>query len=500
MQAGPFLLEMDEICKSFPGVRALDRAKLRVTRGTVHALMGENGAGKSTLMKILIGIYHADTGKIIFKGQEAEITSPNIALKMGIAMIHQELMPILDMRVYENIFLGREATNFMRLVDDRAMIRACSDLFGELGIEGISPTTKMRELSVAYLQMVEIAKAYSFHSDLIIMDEPTSAISEKEVETLFRMIRKLRGEGIGIIYISHKIDEIFEICDEITVFRDGKFVGHDTVANMTRDHLYSLMVARDLTNYFAKSKHERGEVLFEVKNLSLDKKFHDISFQLRKGEILGICGLMGAGRTEIVETIFGIRKASGGTLYRNGREIAINSVRDAMRQGIALATEDRKTYGLFLELDIRQNTTICYLNQISRRSPFLRQKKETELTNGMVNALNVKTPSIYQMARNLSGGNQQKVVLAKWLISEPDILILDEPTRGIDVGAKSEIYSIMDDLTKRGKSIIMISSEMPEIIGMSDRIIVVREGEITAELDNSDRQVTQEDIIRYAAN
>ncbi|MDR2184647.1 MAG: sugar ABC transporter ATP-binding protein [Treponema sp.] len=491
---------MEGISKSFPGVCALDNAQFHLKPGTVHALVGENGAGKSTLMKILIGVYRPDKGKITLKGKDITINNANVALGMGITMIHQELMPVLDMKVYENIYLGREPTGkIFHLVDDRTMIRNCKQLFGELDIEDIPPTAKMRDLPIAWMQMVEIAKAYSYNSDLIIMDEPTSTISEKEVEKLFRMIRKLRSRNIGIIYISHRIDEIFEICDEITVFRDGKFIDTDLVKNMNRNRLYSLMVARDLSRYFAKTEHKLGDVIFEVKNLCLENKFHDVSFSLRRGEILGLCGLIGAGRTEIVETIFGIRKATSGKILYKGKELQIKSVRDAMANGIALATEDRKYYGLFLELDIKQNITICYLDHISKH-PFLKPKKEIELSSTISKTLNVKTPSMTQLVRNLSGGNQQKVVLAKWLLSDPDILILDEPTRGIDVGAKSEIYSIMDNLTKQGKSIVMISSEMPEVIGMSDRILVVRKGQISAELDNQGQSVTQEDIIRYAAN
>lgn len=494
-----YLLEMKHIQKSFPGVQALKGANLSVKKGSVHALMGENGAGKSTLMKVLIGIYQPDEGEIIFKGKQQKIHSTEIALKLGISMIHQELTPILDMKVCENIFLGREPVKkIIHLVDDKKLIADTTALFDELGIQGISPVSKMRDLSIAQIQMVEIAKAFSYESDLIIMDEPTSAISEAEVQTLFTMIRSLKQRGISIIYISHKVDEIFAVSDEITVFRDGEYVGTELTENMTRDKLFSMMVNRDLTNYFVKSEHEIGEIIFETRHLTVDGLIEDINLTLHKGEILGLAGLMGAGRTEIVETIFGLHKISSGEIYKDGRKIDIKNTTDAINHKISLATEDRKLFGLFLDLSVKQNTTICRLGKLCNKLTFVKNKKEEQITEQMVQKLNIKTPSINQLVHNLSGGNQQKVVLAKWLLTEPDILILYEPTRGIDVGAKSEIYAIMDELTRQGKSIIMISSEMPEVLGMSDRILVIQGGRITAEFSRG--EATQEKIIQYAVN
>lgn len=498
MEGRELLLEMVDIQKQFPGVLALNHAQLKVRKGTAHALMGENGAGKSTLMKILLGIYQKDGGKIFFKGREETIASPEAALKLGISMIHQELTPILDMRVCENVFLGREPVKrITRLVDEAKLVENTKKLLASLGITGIEPQEKMRNLSIAQWQMIEIAKAFSYNSDLIIMDEPTSAISEAEIKTLFKIIRQLKARGISIIYISHKIDEIYAICDEITVFRDGSYVGTDSVGNMPRERLFTMMVDRDLSNYFIKSSHEIGEVFFETKHLTVEGKITDVNLSLRRGEILGIAGLVGAGRTEIVETIFGLHKISSGEIYKNGKQIFIRNVADAIENGIALASEDRKVFGLCLGLDILSNITICNLKKYCNRLQLVKRREETKVSRNMIDKLKIKTPSMAQYAKNLSGGNQQKIVLAKWLLMEPDILILDEPTRGIDVGAKSEIYAIMDELTRQGKSIIMISSEMPEVIGMSDRVLVVREGKVVGELQGE--EISQERIIQHAA-
>jgi inositol transport system ATP-binding protein len=494
-----YILQMKGIKKSFPGVQALNNVSLNVKKGTVHALMGENGAGKSTLMKVLIGIYQADEGEIIFKGNSVTIGNTHNALKLGISMIHQELNPVMEMKVSENIFLGREPiSKFTRLVDDKKLYADTMDLFEKTGIMGISPNTKMKELSIAKIQMVEIAKAISYDSDLIIMDEPTSAISESEVETLFNIIRSFKEKGIATIYISHKVDEIFKISDEITVFRDGEYIGTENTSDMTHEKLFSMMVNRDLKDYFVKTRNEIGDdVVLEVKNLTRTGKFKDVSFKLYRGEILGIAGLMGSGRTEIVEAIFGIHPYNSGEIFKDGKKLDITCVRDAIQNKISLATEDRKLYGLFLNLSVKHNISICCLNRFSNKLALVKTKPETDCVKEMATNLRVKTPSINQIVNNLSGGNQQKVVLCKWLLTQPDILILDEPTRGIDVGAKAEIYNIMDTLAKQGKSIIMISSEMPEILGVSDRIIVVRGGQITAEFDKN--EATQEKIIKYAS-
>jgi len=494
-----YILQMKGIKKRFSGVIALSGANLMVKRGTVHALVGENGAGKSTLMKVLIGLYHADEGEIIFNDKHVNISSIHQALNLGISMIHQELSSIMDMRICDNVFLGREPEIKVKgFINDGKLIKNTADLFESLGIKGISPKEKMSNLSVARLQMVEIAKAVSYNSDLIIMDEPTSAISEAEVEMLFNIISSLKKKNIAIIYISHKMDEIYKITDEITVLRDGEYIGTKPTSEMTRDMLYTMMINRDLKNYFVKSKREIGnEIALEVRNLSCKGVFDDISFNVKKGEILGIAGLMGAGRTEIVESIFGLRKTNAGEIYKSGEKITINNVADAIKNKLSLATEDRKQFGLFLELPVKQNVSICYLSEICNKLLLVKKNKEIQKVTDIISALRVKTPSLAQFVKNLSGGNQQKVVLSKWLLTSPDILILDEPTRGIDVGAKTEIYNIMDNLTKQGKAIIMISSEMPEILGVSDRIIVVRGGKITGEF--AVEEATQEKIIKCAS-
>lgn len=496
MEQNEYLLEMLNIDKSFSGVQALKNARLQVRPGTVHALLGENGAGKSTLMKLLLGIYHPDQGTILFKGETLKNHSPQQALDKGISMIHQELSPVLDMRVCDNIFLGREPVKY-GLVDDKRLFRDTEELLQSLGMTDLDPLAKMCDLSVAQTQMVEIAKAVSYKADLIIMDEPTSTISEAEVQILFSIIRDLRARGISIIYISHKMSEIFEITDEFTVFRDGAYIATGKTCDMTQEELVTMMVARNLSQYYVKTPHEIGESVLAVEGMCLPGRLYDISFSLRRGEILGFAGLVGAGRTEIVETLFGLRKKSAGTIRIKGEEVQINSIQDAIHHGIALATEDRKKYGLFLGLSVRQNVCVCWLDHLCDKLGFVRKNKEYPVVADMIRNLKIKTPSQSQQVANLSGGNQQKIVLAKWLCTSPDILILDEPTRGIDVGAKAEIYGIMDELTKAGKSIIMISSEMPEIIGMSDRVLVVSEGRIKGELTGKD--IDQENVIRYAA-
>ncbi|MHC1770149.1 MAG: sugar ABC transporter ATP-binding protein [Flexilinea sp.] len=492
-----YVLQMVNISKGFAGVQALDHVNLNVRSGTVHALVGENGAGKSTLMKVLLGMYRPDNGKILFKGEELELNNTQNALVKGISMIHQELSPVLELRICDNIYLNREPTKKIGFVNDAKMIDDTKALFKTLHFDKLNPTTKMNDLSIADMQMVEIAKAVSYRADLIIMDEPTSAISEAEVEVLFNIIKDLRTKNIAVIYITHKMDEIFKITDEITVLRDGKFIGTDLTTNFDREKLFTMMVNRDLGNYFRKTQHPIGEVVFEVENMNLTNKLHNISFTLRRGEILGLAGLVGAGRTEIAETIFGMREKSSGTIRINGKETKINSIKDAIRHKIALVTEDRKTFGLFLDLSVKFNTSICDLDQLCTKMSFVRNDKEETVVKQAVASLKVKMSNLNQLVGNLSGGNQQKVVLAKWLCTTPDILIFDEPTRGIDVGAKAEIYQIMDELARQGKSIIMISSEMPEIIGMSDRVLVIREGRIAVELEGE--KTTQQTIIQYAA-
>jgi len=492
-----YLLEMEDISKAFAGVQALDHATLRVKPGTVHALVGENGAGKSTLMKILLGIYTPDSGKIIFKGEELHQITPEMALNKGISMIHQELSPVLDMRVCDNIYMNREPSGRFGLVNDRQLIRNTRELFESLHFTKLDPAAYMRSLSMAEMQMVEIAKAVSYNSDLIIMDEPTSSLTEAEVEMLFQIIDHLRDRGISIIYISHKMDEIFRMCDEITVFRDGRLVGSDLTGNLDLNQLFSMMVNRDMGDYFHKSRHDIGDPVLTVSHLTLPGKVRDVSFTLRRGEILGFAGLVGAGRTEIVESIFGLHPKARGTIAFGDKQFNTFSVSQAIDNGMALATEDRKTFGLFLGLSVRQNISICSLDVLSNRMSFIRRDAERQQVEEAIQNLKIKTPGAEQLVYALSGGNQQKIVLAKWLATEPDILILDEPTRGIDVGSKAEIYQIMDDLSRAGKSIIMISSEMPEIIGMSDRVLVVQNGRIAGELTGE--EIRQDNIIRMAA-
>ncbi len=489
-----YVLEMRHIAKSFPGVKVLDDVTLQVKPGEVHALMGENGAGKSTLMKILMGIYTADAGEVILSGEHLLARGPREAMDKGIAMIHQELNPIMDMQVYENIYIGRELRKGI-LVDRKAMIRETEDLLRELGIN-IPAVAYMRDLSVAQCQLIEIVKAISISAKVVVMDEPTSAITEREVETLFAQIRQLKSEGVAIIYISHKMDEIFQICDTITVLRDGHFIGTDAAANMTNEQLIRMMVGRDIAEVFPKAEAEIGDVLLEVKNLSYGRQVKNVSFSLRRGEVLGIAGLVGAGRSELAETIFAMRQKSAGEILIGGKPVEIRHPKDAIQNRIALITEDRKITGLNLSGTVAENTTLV---DLSRQFPsgLIDRQKENRITDEYIQKLSIRTPSAQQLAGRLSGGNQQKVVLSKWLLSEPEIIILDEPTRGIDVGAKRDIYLLIGGLVRQGKAVIVISSEIPEVMGLSDRILVMAEGRVTGELLRPD--FSQEQIMTYAA-
>jgi inositol transport system ATP-binding protein len=486
------VLIMEGISKQFPGVRALSNVQLRARKGTVHALMGENGAGKSTLMKCLIGIYTPDSGTITFKGERLHITNTHYALSKGISMIHQELSPIPQMTVAENIYLGREPIAWNGLVDMQKMNRIATELLDRLHIK-IKPSAKMCDLSIANVQLAEIAKAVSYNSDLIIMDEPTSAITEAEVEGLFNIIRSLKTQGCAIIYISHKMDEIFKITDEVTVFRDGQYISTDATADLTNGMLIEKMVGRTLTDMFHKETTDKGSVFLDVQNLS-GKGFRNVSFQVKRGEILGLAGLMGAGRTELMEGLFGVTRTHG-TIKINGKEVSIKSPADAIRGGMALLTEDRKLTGLYLNASVRENMFIANINRYML-GPFIhfgRIEKDCEKMRGL---MRIKTPSLKEIIKNLSGGNQQKVLISRWLLTEPDLLILDEPTRGIDVGAKSEIYRLMTEFVRSGKAIIMISSELPEVLGMSDRIMVMHTGDKVGELLRS--EATQEKILQMA--
>jgi inositol transport system ATP-binding protein len=488
-----YILIMEGISKQFPGVRALSDVQLRTRKGTVHALMGENGAGKSTLMKCLIGIYVPDSGTITFKGERLHITNTHYALSKGISMIHQELSPIPQMTVAENIYLGREPIAPSGLVDMRKMNRMTAELLNRLQIK-IKPTAKMCDLSIANIQLAEIAKAVSYNSDLIIMDEPTSAITEAEVEGLFNIIRSLKAQGCAIIYISHKMDEIFKITDEVTVFRDGKYMGTEATADLTEGMLIEKMVGRTLTDMFHKESTDMGSVFLDVQNLS-GKGFRNVSFQVKRGEILGLAGLIGAGRTELMEGVFGVTRTHGGTISISGKEVKIKSPADSIRSGMALLTEDRKLTGLYLNASVRENMFIANINRYML-GPFIRFRKIEKDCERMRSLMRIKTPSLMEIVKNLSGGNQQKVLISRWLLTEPDLLILDEPTRGIDVGAKSEIYRLMTEFVRSGKAIIMISSELPEILGMSDRIMVMHEGDKAGELSRA--EATQEKILHLA--
>jgi inositol transport system ATP-binding protein len=492
--ADQYLLQMQGIDKIFPGVHALDHVDLNVRPGTVHSLMGENGAGKSTLMKVLIGMYQPDGGTIVFDGREVQIPDTATGLGLGISMIHQELSPVPEMTVAENIWLGREPKGRLGLISRTEMKRATRELFDKWEIR-INPTDLMKTLSVAQTQMVEIAKAISFDSKLIIMDEPTSAITETEVAHLHRMIDQLRSTGTAIIYITHKMDEVFKISDDITVFRDGKHVASLPAAELDRNKLITLMVGRELTHMFPKLDAEIGEVILSVRNLNRGHLVKDVSFDLRRGEILGFAGLMGAGRTEVLETLFGVYPADSGEVVINGTPRNIRQPKDAIAADMALLTEDRKLTGIMGVLSVRDNMIMAALPRYSPNG-FLQRGRIEKDCQAQREALALKTPSLNQLIQNLSGGNQQKVLISRWLLTLPDILMIDEPTRGIDVGAKSEIHRLMSLLAQQGKAIIMVSSEMPEVLGMSDRVVVMHEGSVSGIVDRA--EATQEVIMQLA--
>ncbi|WP_400163307.1 sugar ABC transporter ATP-binding protein [Brevibacillus sp. TJ4] len=491
----PYVLEMEQITKEFPGVKALDNVQLKVKKGTVHALMGENGAGKSTLMKILIGIYTPDRGSIRFDGEELRLSSVKQALDKGISMIHQELSPIPYMTVAENIFLGREPSyGFTGWVKAKQLEDDTKRLFDRLQIE-IDPGARMADLSIANTQMVEIAKAISFQSKLIIMDEPTSAITDKEVNHLFSIIHQLKKEGVSIIYITHKMDELARITDELTVLRDGKYVGTRPSAQTTKEQLIEMMVGRELNQVFVKKQAHIGKVVLSVNNLTKKGVFENVSFSVRSGEIVGFAGLMGSGRTEVMESVFGIKPPDSGEIVVQGKKQVIRSPRDAIRSGMGLLTEDRKRTGLFLPLSVEDNMITVNIDQYTRGG-FLDRKQLQADCEKQSQQLAIKTPSLQQTMRFLSGGNQQKALIARWMLGDPGILILDEPTRGIDVGAKAEIYNLIFRLAEQGKGIVVISSELPEILGLSDRVIVMHNGRIAGELDREG--ATQEKIMQLA--
>ncbi|AVV38356.1 MULTISPECIES: sugar ABC transporter ATP-binding protein [Pantoea] len=490
-----FALEAEGISKFFPGVKALDNVSLRVRPGTVHALMGENGAGKSTLMKCLIGMYRPDKGTIKIKGEPVQFQDTMDALRSGISMIHQELNLVPYMTVAENIWLGREPIKF-GFVDHARLNQKTQELLNRLNIR-LKADRMVGELSIASQQMVEIAKAVSWDSDIVIMDEPTSALTETEVAHLFTIIRDLREQGKAIIYISHKMDEIFNITDEVSIFRDGSWIASDQTAKYTRQSLITQMVGRELTQLFPKFNSAIGEEVLTVRNLTCKDRFTDVSFSVRRGEILGVAGLVGAGRSEVMESLFGMESFDSGEILIDGVPVTIDSPSTAIEKGMAFLTEDRKKSGLFLVLSVMENMSIVNMPEYSGKSGFVSHVKMAQDCMDQIRRLNIKTPTMDQIINNLSGGNQQKVLIARWLLAQPKILILDEPTRGIDVGAKAEIYRLISELANRGVAIIMVSSELPEILGMSDRVMVMHGGRITGILDKE--EADQETILSLAS-
>lgn len=498
MENTNYLLVMDNISKEFPGVKALDGVNLKVRPHSVHALMGENGAGKSTLMKCLFGIYKKDGGKITFDGKEINFTSAKDALENGVSMVHQELNQVTQRNVLDNIWLGRFPMKGM-FVDEKKMYDDTVKIFKDLDIE-VDPRMKVADLSVSQRQMIEIAKAVSYNSKIIVMDEPTSSLTENEVQHLFRIINKLRDKGCGIVYISHKMEEIKEICDDITIMRDGKWVATDSVKDLTTDQIINMMVGRDLTNRFPPKDNEVKEVILKVENLSAlhQPSLKEASFELHKGEILGVAGLVGSKRTDIVETIFGMRERATGKIILNGKEVKNRTPGEAIRNGFALVTEERRATGIFSMLDIKVNSIVSNIDHYKNKLlGLLDNKKMVEDTKWVIDSMRVKTPSQSTSIGSLSGGNQQKVILGRWLLTEPDVLMLDEPTRGIDVGAKYEIYQLMIELAKKDKGIIMISSEMPELLGVTDRILVMSNGRVAGIVNT--KETTQEEILALSA-
>jgi inositol transport system ATP-binding protein len=491
-----FLLTAEDVRKEFPGVVALDNVSFRLKRGTVHALMGENGAGKSTLMKVLAGIYTPDKGVVRLKGAEIRLKSPLDALENGIAMIHQELNLMSLMTVAENIWIRREPLTRFGFVDHGEMERRTEELFKRLNIQ-IDPEAKVGDLSVANRQMVEIAKAVSYESDVLIMDEPTSALTEREVAHLFQIIRDLRSQGIGIVYITHKMNELFEIADEFSVFRDGKYIGTHASTDVTRDDIIRMMVGREITQMFPKEEVPIGEVRLSVKNLNLKGVFRDVSFEVRAGEILGVAGLVGSGRSNVAETLFGVTPATSGTIEIDGMPVSVDSPTTAIRHRMAFLTEDRKDTGCLLILDVLENMQIAVLQDKFVKRGFVQEAALSEVCEDMCRKLRIKTPSLSERVENLSGGNQQKVLIGRWMLTKPRILILDEPTRGIDVGAKAEIHRLVCEMARTGVAVIMISSEMPEVLGMSDRIMVMHEGRVTGFLDRA--EATQIKVMDLAS-
>ena len=492
------LLQMTDITKTFPGVKALDHVSLTLKRGTVHALMGENGAGKSTLMKCLFGIYNKDSGTILLEGKEVNFKNSREALDNGVAMVHQELNQALKRSVMDNIWLGRYPKHLGLVVDETKMYRETMKIFDELGIN-VDPHRIMSTMPVSQRQMVEIAKAVSYRSKVIVFDEPTSSLTEDEVEHLFRIINMLRDRGVGIIYISHKMAEIKRISDEITIMRDGQWIATEPLAGLTMDKIIAMMVGRSLNQRFPDKENKPGEVILEVRNLTSLRQpsIRDVTFDLHKGEILGIAGLVGAKRTDIVETLFGIREKSAGTITLHGKQINNHNANEAINHGFALVTEERRSTGIYAYLDIGFNSLISNIRNYKNKVGLLDNSRMKSDTQWVIDSMRVKTPGHRTQIGSLSGGNQQKVIIGRWLLTQPEILMLDEPTRGIDVGAKFEIYQLIAELAKKGKGIIIISSEMPELLGITDRILVMSNGLVSGIVDT--KTTTQNEILRLAS-
>ena len=492
-----YILEMKDICKSFPGVKALNNVSLKLKPGTVHALMGENGAGKSTLMKCLFGVYSLDAGAIFYDGEHVKIANPLDALKKGIAMVHQELQPIPERSIAENIFCGRYPSKLGGIVDHAKMNADTAEVLKKVGLAP-EPERKLGTLSVSQMQLVEIARAVSFNARIVIMDEPTSSLTGGEVSKLFSIINNLREEGVAIIYISHRMDEILRISDEVTILRDGQYIGTWPAGELTTDLIITRMVGRQLSNLYPQKENTPGKIVLEIEDYTSinPKSFRGVSFNLREGEILGVSGLVGAQRTELMEGLFGLRASVSGTLKYKGNRFKCARPKDAINHGIALLTEDRRQTGIFGVLSVADNVSIASINKFKKYMIVIDKKKINALVDENVEKLSIKTPSIKTLIQSLSGGNQQKVIVSRWLANDPDVFIMDEPTRGIDVGAKYEIYCIIADLAKNGKSIIMVSSEMNELIGMADRIMVMCDGQMTGIVEGSD--MNEETIMELA--
>ena len=495
MHSNDAFLRMEGISKAFPGVQALKDVTFKVTPGEIHALVGENGAGKSTLMKILTGALPRDEGDIILRGQPVEISTPAVAQALGISMIHQELSLIPYLTVGQNIFLGREPrARIPGFINWPALYRQAQGLLDRLNLD-VDARTEVQGLSIAQQQMVEVAKALSLNADLIAMDEPTSALSERETEVLFDMMRSLKAQGVSLIFISHRLEEVFQIADRVTVLRDGQFIGTASVAEVDEDQIVRMMVGRELGEMYPKADVQRQEVVLKAVDLQDGRELHGVNLKLHRGEILGVAGLVGAGRTALAETLFGIRPAVAGEVWVEGRQAKINSPGAAIRLGMGFVPEDRKLQGLFMNMAVRENIVISNMDQVASWG-FVNFAQADRLAGEFTNKLDIRTPSLRQRVRNLSGGNQQKVIIARWLTLKPRVLILDEPTRGIDVGAKAEIHALMSQLAQEGVGVLMISSELPEVLGVSDRILVMHDGRVTGEFAHN--QANQDDIMRAA--